>query len=195
MGNGIHITPCFTGRSFSTPTPFVYFLFGATDYTARIMPAFYGMLCIWLLWYLKPQLGKTGAMVTAFIMAISPSFMYQSRYIRNDIYIAGDTLMIVVGLFKYFENKKPGWLFLAAAGLALSWATKEVTYITLFIFGTFFFVRWMWENSLKTSDPDKYEEEGGMHRTVEYWLTKPGSKVFLTALDFGIVVFQQRTQP
>jgi len=188
MGNGYSYNPMLHGPFLFHANAFVYFLFGATDYTARIMPAFYGMLCILLLWYLKPQLGKTGAMVTAFIMAISPSFMYQSRYIRNDIYIAGDTIMIVVGLFKYFENKKPGWLFLAAVGLALSWATKEVTYITLFIFGTFFFVRWMWENSLKETDPDKYEEEGGMHRTVEYWLTKPGSKVFLTALGIFVAI-------
>lgn len=190
MGDGYSYNPMLHGPFLFHTNALIYFLFGATDYTARIMPAFYGMITICIMWFYKPYLGKIGAMVAAFLIAVSPTFMYQARYIRNDIYIAGDTLMIVLGLLRYFDTRKPGWLFLAAVGLALSWATKEVTYITLAIFGSFFFFRWIWEYSLRNV-PDKFAEENKVFGAVEYWLTKKGKWVFINAfiLFFAIHAF------
>jgi len=170
-GDGYSYNPMMHGPFLFHANALIYFLFGTSDYTCRIMPAIYGVLCVIILWWYKPYLGKWGAFFVALIIAISPGFVYQSRYIRNDIYIAGDSLLLFLGLLRYFDTRKPLWLFLAAIGLALSWATKEVTYITVFIFFTFLFGRWVWEYSLRHI-PEKFEQEGNLYRTIQWWFGK-----------------------
>jgi uncharacterized protein (TIGR03663 family) len=87
---------------------------------------------------------------------------------------------------RYFDSRKLNWLYLAATGLALAWATKEANYITMFVFGTFLIGRWFWEYSLR-SIPEKFEKEGVVYRTVEYWL-KDGKKDFIKALVLFVLI-------
>ncbi len=186
-GQGYLYNPMLHGPFLFHSNALIYFLFGTTDYTARVLPAIYGTACVWIMWYFRPYMGRWGALIAAFLLAISPSFMYQSRFIRNDIYIALDTLFVVLGLFKYFENKKLSWLILASVGLALSWATKEVTYITVFIFFTFFSLRWLWEWVIEKSEPEKFEREGDVHRTLKFWFGE-GWKHFVYALLVFVLI-------
>jgi len=179
-GMGYSYNPMMHGPFHYHANALIYFLFGASDYTARVAPAIYGVIGVLLIYFFKPYLGKTGTMATAFIMAISPMFMYQARFIREDIFMAVDTIAIAIGLLRYFDSRKPGWLYLSAVGLALSWATKEATFITLFVMGTFFIARWFWEYSIRFN-PDKFEAESKIFPTVKYWLGS-GRSIFLWAL-------------
>ncbi|MFP4466614.1 MAG: flippase activity-associated protein Agl23 [Candidatus Goldiibacteriota bacterium] len=189
-GMGYSYNPMLHGPFLFHANAFIYWIFGASDYTARVMPALYGMMCIVILWWFKPYLGRMGAAAAALLMAVSPAFMYQSRYIRNDIYIAGDTLIMLLGLLKFFDTKKPFWLYFASAGLALSWATKENTYITGFIFFTFFVVWWVWEYYLKTNgEEEEFEEDDKIHSTLGFlFRTKKGIKVFVNALLLFVII-------
>ncbi len=186
MGKGYAYNPMMHGPFLFHANAFIYYLFGTSDYTARVMPAIYGMLCVGIIWWFRPYLGKWGAVITAFLIAISPTFMYQARYIRNDIYIAGDNLIMVLGLFRYFDTKKFRWLVIAAVGLALAWATKEVTYITGFIFFLFFAGRWLWEYSYR-SDPEKMSTEGKIYPVIKYWTGKGRSEFLWAFLVFFLV--------
>ncbi|MCD4813546.1 TIGR03663 family protein [bacterium] len=122
-----------------------YYLFGASDYTCRIVPALMGMLTIIMVYFLRPHLGKTAALITAMLITVSPSFTYFGRFIRNDIHIAAFTMIMVYGLFRYLDTRRAKFLYIGAIGLGLSFCTKEVTYITGSIFVTFLFFRWLWE--------------------------------------------------
>jgi uncharacterized protein (TIGR03663 family) len=186
-GEGYSYNPMMHGPFHYHANALIYFLFGVSDYTARAAPAIYGVIGVILIWFFRPYLGRLGAVLTALIIAISPTFVYQSRFIREDIFMAVDTIALVIGLFRYFDTKKPAWLYLAAVGLAFSWATKEATYITLFIFGTFLFGRWIWEYSYRNI-PEKMQKEGRVYSTVEYWLKGGGGKIFLYALMIFVLV-------
>ena len=142
-GDGYSYNPMMHGPFHYHANALIYFLFGTSDYTARVAPAIWGMLGIFLMWGFRPYMGKTGALIAAFMMAISPTWAYQARFIREDIFMAVDTIMIFIGLMRYFDTRKLNWLYLAAVGLAFAWATKEANYITMFIFGTFLFLRWI----------------------------------------------------
>ena len=72
---------------------------------------------------------RLGAIVAAILLLISPSFLYYSRYIRNDIYIAVWTILLIAALFHFIQSHKPGWFLMGAAVLMLSLATKENAYI------------------------------------------------------------------
>jgi uncharacterized protein (TIGR03663 family) len=115
----------------------IFSIAGANDFTARSLPAFFGLLLVALAFGLRKQLGKAGYLTLAFFLAISPSTLYYSRFFRNDIYIATFSLAILICALKYAENQRAIYLYLAAIAAALSLAAKENTFITLFIFLSF----------------------------------------------------------
>jgi uncharacterized protein (TIGR03663 family) len=77
-------------------------------------------------------------MTAGVLLCLTPAFLYFSRFARDDIYMAFLTLALVVAIFRFLERPNR-WLPSVILGLlALSFATKEATFITVFVFGTFF---------------------------------------------------------
>lgn len=126
-------------------TAFMFFLFGVSDAVARFGPALFGVLSVLLLYPLKPYLGRNGMVIAAALMAVSPPLLYFSRFARNDIYIVAWTMLIVLALFGWLHTRDRWYIYLGAAAVALSLATKENTYITLAIIGTFIVGRYLQE--------------------------------------------------
>jgi len=119
----------------------IYFLFGDTDATARLLAALCGTAAIGACYWLRPWLGRVGALIAAVLLTFSPTMLYFSRFARNDIIIAFWNLLIVLGLWGYLARHRPAALILAAGAVGLGFATKEVTFITVAIFGVFFGLR------------------------------------------------------
>jgi uncharacterized protein (TIGR03663 family) len=116
----------------------VFLVFGDSDFTARLAPALMGVAMIPLCWLLRPLLGRLAAGVVAVILAIGPSYLYFGRFAREDIYIACITLALFAVVFRFLERPRPWQPAIVGALLAASFATKESTYITLFVVVTFF---------------------------------------------------------
>jgi uncharacterized protein (TIGR03663 family) len=119
---------------------FIYFLFGDNDFTARLPAILFGTAMIGLPYFLRHELGRTGAFVAAVLLTISPAYLYFSRFLREDIYTAMWTLLLVVGVFGYVRTREARFLYVASAALAFSFSTKETTFITGFILVTFVLV-------------------------------------------------------
>ena len=118
-------------------TAFNFLLFGVSDYTARILPAIAGTALIGLPFFLRRHLGRSGALIAAGLIAFSPTLLYFSRFARNDIYIGLWTLGLAVCLWRYIEEGRHRYLYIAAGLLALSFATKEATFLNAAIFIAF----------------------------------------------------------
>ena len=116
----------------------IYFLFGDSDFTARLGNVLFGTWLIAAPYFLRRELGRTGALVASILLCISPAFLYFSRFAREDIYFAGWNALIVIGFFGMLRTHRERYLYLAALGLAGGFATKEAIYISGFIFVTFF---------------------------------------------------------
>jgi uncharacterized protein (TIGR03663 family) len=82
---------------------------------------------------LRRWLGRLGAVVASLLLLISPSILYYSRYIRNEIYIALWMMLLTAALFHFLEDRNPRWFYLGAGVLMLSLATKENAYFFGFI--------------------------------------------------------------
>ena len=125
---------------------FIFFLFGVSDATARVVPALAGVGTIAAAWFYRRWLGRTGALLTALLFLFSPSILFHSRYIRNDIYIVFFTMMWVYGMFRFIEERKMKWLYLTVTMMALGFTAKENQFMSGTIFGVFFvgaaFWRW-----------------------------------------------------
>ena len=145
VGQGYRHDPMMHGPFQFHANALIYFLFGDSDYTARVLPALFGTTLVGLPYFLRRYLGRLGALVIAVLLTFSPSMLYFSRFVRNDIYIAFWSLALVIFLWRYLSERKAIYLYLGAAVLSLSFCTKEVTYITVAIFGSFLFIVAAWD--------------------------------------------------
>ncbi|MCB0112148.1 MAG: TIGR03663 family protein, partial [Caldilineaceae bacterium] len=102
-----------------------YFLFGDNDTTARLPPVLFGIAVVWMMWLYRRYIGRVGALIAAVLITISPSLLFHSRYIRNDIYIALFILIWIYGAFRYLETRRPRYLMLMTMGMAWGFITKE----------------------------------------------------------------------
>ena len=107
------------------------FLFGATDFVARLPHALFGTALVGMPYLLRRQIGVKAVLISAVLLTFSPTLLYFSRFDREDIYAAFWTLALVICLWRYLDERRPLWLAGMAASLALGFATKELTYITV----------------------------------------------------------------
>lgn len=126
-------------------TALAYFLFGASDYTSRLFPALFGTALVGILYTFRRWIGRTGAFAAAILVTVSPSLLFHSRYIRDDILIATWTVLWALCAFRYLETRRFRWMFGMAVVMAFSFATMENSFITGVIFGGFFLMLALWE--------------------------------------------------
>jgi uncharacterized protein (TIGR03663 family) len=110
-----------------------FFLFGASDYTARLPHALFGTALVAMPVLLRKQIGMRAVLIAATFIAFSPTLLFFSRFDREDIYTIVWTFATVICLWRYLDEGKDIWLYGMAGALALSFATKETTYITVAI--------------------------------------------------------------
>ena len=118
-------------------TAATYVVLGDSDFTARLAPALMGTLMVPLPALLRDQIGRVGAFAAATALAFGPAYLYYSRFAREDIYIACITLALLVVTFRFLDRPRRHQPAVMGALLALSFATKESTFITVFVAGTF----------------------------------------------------------
>src|SRR5690606_24389950 len=96
--------PAYHGPFLFHSTAAVFYFLGISDTTARLIPVFFGVAAMLLVFLLKKELGKRGVLWAAFLLAFSPSMVYFSRFFRNDLIIVFCTLAAVIGGIRYLEN-------------------------------------------------------------------------------------------
>ncbi len=135
---------------------------GVNTTTVRIAAATLGTVIVGLPYFVRDRLGNLGAWLACFLLAVSPSMVYYSRFAREDIYMACWTLLLVVAVARYLSTRKASWLIWAAAAFALSYATKEATFLTIAVFGSFIGGLVAWELGKCWRLPrERQQEEGG----------------------------------
>ena len=117
----------------------LFFLFGDTEFSARLLYVIFGTALVFLPFFFRKRLGQMGALTTAVLLAFSPTMLYFSRFARNDIIMAVWALGLVICIWRYIDERKNTYLFIFAALLALAFSTQENTYILVAVLGSFLF--------------------------------------------------------
>ncbi len=153
-GQGYQHTPMMHGPWQFHWIALSYFIFGASDFTARIPAALFSIATIWLIWYWRRYLGKTGALVAGILLVVSPFMLYYGRYVREDVYTGFSGLLMLYAILRYLESGTTKYLYLLTAALVIHFADKETSFIyalQAFIFLAIFFVakitRKPWEDN------------------------------------------------
>ncbi len=118
-----------------TSDKFLFGLFGANDFLARLVPALGGVLLVIGPYFLRQRLGQMGALAASFLLALSPSTLFFSRYLGGEILVAACALAMTWGLFGYLDQRQPRHLYVvtAALGLALSAGAGVYTFIVIVV--------------------------------------------------------------
>ena len=140
--------PSFHGPFMYYATAEIFRLLGDSDYSARLLPALLGAAMLFLLIPLRRYIGNAGMVIAAFFLAFSPSFLYYSRFYREDIFAAFFSMLMLVCAVKYaekhVEEKYSGmrvfYLFTGAVSLASMAALKENAYIAMALIVLFLFL-------------------------------------------------------
>lgn len=140
-GGGYDHNPLMHGMFLFHSIATSFFLFGDSDYALRLPMALFGVGLVLVPLILKPRIGQIGAMAAAVLLAFSPSILYYSRFARNDIFMAVFTLALVGVMWRYLDERKNRWLYIAAALMAVGFATKETQYIVVALLGAFLFIQ------------------------------------------------------
>ncbi len=141
VGNGFQHNPMMHGPFLFHATALSFFLFGDSDFTARLPVALMGTALVLLPYIFRRYLGRTGSLVASFLLLISPAISYYSRYIRHDVPVALWAMLFLWAIFRYLEEGRDRYLYILAAALSLMYATKEVAFIYTAVFGLFLVAR------------------------------------------------------
>ena len=154
-GEGFIHNPMMHGPFQMEATAGLFFLFGDSDYTARLLYAIAGTALVLMPLLFRSRLGDWGALFTSTMLALSPAMLYFSRFARNDILMAVWALGIVIAMWRYLDEDsgaskdqesthepdgeesadpppkmgRTHYLYITAALLALAFATKESAYL------------------------------------------------------------------
>ena len=110
---------------------------GVSETVLRLAPALFGSLLVGLPWLIRHKLGTWGAVACSLFLLTSPSFLYFSRFARNDAYMCLWNLALVIAIWKYIDSGLHRYLYAIGALMGLAFATKETTFLTVGIFGSY----------------------------------------------------------
>jgi uncharacterized protein (TIGR03663 family) len=140
-GRGHRYDPLMHGPFLFITNGWLMKLIGDSDYKVRTYPAIYGVALVAFTHFLRPILGASGTLLAALWFALSPHYVYYSRFLRMDIFVVVFTYMVVIGVLRYMLGKKWRWMIFATFGLALLYCTKENSFLHTFEFVSFLALR------------------------------------------------------
>jgi len=103
---------------------------GLSTFAIRFVTAAFGVGVVWLMLCLRRFLGPPAALAAAAFAAVSPGFVFFSRYFIHEILFVFFSLGVIVAWLWYRDTGKPSYLMLASASAAMLFATKETWIIT-----------------------------------------------------------------
>ncbi|HKY53353.1 MAG TPA: flippase activity-associated protein Agl23, partial [Anaerolineales bacterium] len=185
-GQGYQHTPMMHGPWQFHLIALSYFLFGASDFTARIPAALFSIATIWMTWYWRRYLGTWGAIIAALMMVISPYMLFYGRYVREDVYAGFSGVLLLYSILRYFESGRSKYLFLVTIALIIHFLDKESSFIyafQAFLFLAIYFI------ARVTRRP--WEDNSGLYRA---FIIALAVAVVFVAIGGGIALANRHTE-
>ena len=145
------------------------------DTSARFVPALFGVGIVALPYGLRRELGRAGALIAAFLLAVSPSFVYFSRFLREDIYFNFFMFAMVVAAIRFAHERTLKRFVYLTIATVLAYATFEGFFLTIAVFVGFLALVLAWEVS------------GGLAGILPEALTERERLFFSRALVFALL--------
>jgi len=104
--------------------------YGLNTIVIRLVTVLFGLATIGLVFLLRRRLGTVATLTAALLLAISPGAVYLSRYYIHESLFVFFTLGIVIAAVRFYDQRNPFYLIVAAVSAAMLFATKETAMIS-----------------------------------------------------------------
>ena len=106
----------------------LFAVLGATDASARVLPALFGAGLVLTPRLLQPRIGRFGGLAAGVYLAISPTALVASRQMDGSVLAAVGCMFVLGGIVQAAETKRARWLALAGTGFSLSMSASPLAY-------------------------------------------------------------------
>lgn len=110
---------------------FIYASFGDSLWAARIPVCTMGSIFMLMPLLFRGHLGRALVLILTAFIALSPTLVYWSRFLREDYWVVSGMLMVVYGFIKAPIPQKSFWVMM---GISIQWCTKENIFVSLAVF-------------------------------------------------------------
>ncbi|WP_158057419.1 flippase activity-associated protein Agl23 [Halorussus halophilus] len=104
---------------------YLFQLFGASDFLARLPVAIVSGLLPLTAWLFRERLDRAEMLTVGLFFALNPLLLYYSRFMRNDVLLAAFMVYALAFYVRLFDTHKPRYLYAGTLMLALAFTTKE----------------------------------------------------------------------
>jgi len=120
-----------------------------TEFTVRIVPVFFGVLLVLMLILLADGLGPAAALFAAVLTAVSPAFVFYSRYYIQEMLLVCFTFGLITCFWRYTRTKNIIWAVITGVFVGLCHATKEtciIIFAAMLLAGVLTFLMHRWQS-------------------------------------------------
>lgn len=110
---------------------FIYAMFGDSLWAARTPVCIMGTLFMFVPFLYRAHLKRSTVLILTAAVALSPTLVYWSRFLREDFWVVSGMLLAFYG---FTVSPRPLKAFFVLFGLTIQWCTKENVFVTLAIF-------------------------------------------------------------
>jgi uncharacterized protein (TIGR03663 family) len=107
--------------------PYFYAILGISKWSARVPVALLGSLFIFVPFIFRKYFYPLSALFLTGFIALSPTFIYWSRFLRHDYLVIFSMLIVLAGVVFFKGGTRILWVVI---GFVLQFCTKENAYIT-----------------------------------------------------------------
>jgi hypothetical protein len=124
---------------FAFTSPLMLIL-GSSDVVMRLVPAFFGVLTVLLPWFMRDRLGTAGAIVAAFLLAVSPLMASVSRTAGGDAIALFAIFLLAIAWLRFASTGRSEWFYTLMAALGLGLCSSSLFYTGLVTFALALFI-------------------------------------------------------
>ncbi|AKG90843.1 TIGR03663 family protein [Geoglobus ahangari] len=131
--------PAYHGPFLYFATAGVFSVLGDSKFTARLVPVVFSIIGIFFA--LRFERFYKNSYLFAAILLFSPSILYYSRYLRNDVIVLASFIAVVYSYFSYRQTGRARYIYIASIFAAVMVTAKENGYLYLGTILSFIFFR------------------------------------------------------
>jgi len=140
QGQGYQYQPILHGPFLIDATAFIYLILGDSNFTCRLITALFGIGIFILIFNFRKIQRNDFFIYSLILIAISPTLLYYSRFLRNDVPFAFFSLLCVFSANKYFRSDKKQNLYFMILSAFLLMCIKENFVIFFFTLITYLYL-------------------------------------------------------
>ena len=136
------------------------------EVTLRLVPVLFGLGLVLVPLVVRSALGRSAALASAALTALSPVMVYYSRYYIHELLLVFFSFLFLAAAWRYRHSPRTGWAALAGLSLGGMQAAKETFVIPLAAAAAALVATFLWTRWKDVTAPAPWRVVRGTHMAI-----------------------------